>query len=175
MINDLVQALTSQRLLLRPIKISDANFVLQLFNDPDCIEYIGDKGLHNQIDAIDYIKNGPLKMYQELDLGLLVVESNSGEILGLCGLLKREELSSPDLGFAFLPMYRNKGYAFESAQLVLRDAFAKKNGLQNVLAITTFTNDKSISLLGKLGFSYKNTLQLKGYNELSHLFELSAQ
>lgn len=138
---------------------------MQLFNDPDCLLHIGDKGLYNQQDAIEYIKNGPQKMYQQHSFGLLVVESHNGESMGLCGLLKRETLPAPDLGFAFLPQYRNQGYAYESAQLVLQDAF-DSGDIPKVLAITSLTNDKSITLLSKLGFSYQETLQLEGYEML---------
>ncbi|MGJ8680416.1 GNAT family N-acetyltransferase [Paraglaciecola sp.] len=166
-----MQNLTTGRLLLRTVSINDAAFILRLVNDPQWLTYIGDKGIHTQQDAIDYIKNGPQKMYQEHGVGLLVVESLSGDLMGLCGLLKRPELTEPDLGFAFLPNYRHQGFAYEAAHSVLEDAFGRKK-MTKILAITSVENDRSIGLLKKLGFSHKETLQLTGYEGLTHLYEI---
>jgi ribosomal-protein-alanine N-acetyltransferase len=93
------------------------------------------------------MQQGPLTMYQQYATGLLVVESLAHQQpIGLCGLLKRIELAQPDLGFAFLPEYRNYGFALEAAQLLLADVCERKL-TEKVLAITSVDNDKSINLL----------------------------
>ena len=75
----------------------------------------------------------------------------SGTPIGICGILKRDALPDPDLGFAFLPAYTKQGYAFESAAAVLHYARADL-GLGRLLAITNPANAASIRLLGKLWF-----------------------
>lgn len=74
----------------------DAPFVFDLINQPSWIEYIGDKGIKTLQDAIRYIENGPVAMYQRVGFGLYAVELKvSGEPIGMCGLIKRDTLADP--------------------------------------------------------------------------------
>ena len=101
-----------------------------------------------------------MKMYAERGFGLWLVERKSDRAaLGICGLVKREQLEDVDLGFAFLPRYRSQGYAQESAQGVL-DYARGTVGLERVVAITSPDNHASSRLLEKLGFAYEATLDL---------------
>src|SRR5690349_5438916 len=127
--------IATQRLLLREFTTDDAPFILELLNDPAFLRYIGDKKVRTLDDAREYLVNGPIAMYQRHGFGLYRVELNETHTpIGMCGLLKREELPQPDIGFAFLPDYRNKGFAFEAAAAVLQDA-RERLQLDRVLAI----------------------------------------
>jgi ribosomal-protein-alanine N-acetyltransferase len=167
-----VKTLFSKRLCLRPLTLDDQGFILNLVNDPDWLQYIGDRRVNTLEHAKKYIQHGPHGMYQQHGLGLLLAQNvESGEATGLCGLLQRDELPHPDLGFAFLPQYRKQGYAIEAAQLVLKHNF-EQGLVQKVLAITSADNDKSINLLKKLSFSYTGIYQSPSSEEQSKLFEL---
>ena len=113
--------LETERLILRRFNVDDADFTLKLVNEPSFLRYIGDKKVRNPEDARQYILNGPVASYERNQFGLNLVELREAHTaIGMCGLLKREELSSPDIGFAFLPEFWNKGFAFEAATAVLR-------------------------------------------------------
>ena len=71
--------------------------------------------------------------------------------IGLCGLLKRDFLPAPDLGFALLPEYVGEGYACEAARGLLMHA-EKNLGISRLYAIVKRGNHRSISLLERLGF-----------------------
>jgi RimJ/RimL family protein N-acetyltransferase len=86
----------------------------------------------------------------------------------MCGILKRDTLPDPDLGFSFLPEYWSQGYALESAQAVMRHA-REALGLGRVVAITTRDNGRSIRLLEKLGFRFERMIGIGG--EELRLFE----
>jgi [ribosomal protein S5]-alanine N-acetyltransferase len=86
--------------------------------------------------------------------------------IGMCGLLKREDLPDPDIGFALLPEFRNQGFAFEAAEAVLRDA----RNLQRILAITSLDNEASIDLLERLGFRFEKIVQLSPNGDQLRLF-----
>ena len=63
------------------------------------------------------------------------------------------------MGFAFLPRFWSKGFAFESASAVL--AHERQTwGLKRVLAITSPDNEASIRLLAKLGFRFERMARL---------------
>lgn len=146
--------LETERLLLRPFTTDDAPFALTLLNEPSFLRFIGDKKVRTIEDARQYILNGPMACYQQNDFGLLVIElRDSHTPIGMCGLLKREELPHPDMGFAFLPDYWGQGFAFEAANAVLNDA-RERLKLNEILAIVNPDNDASINLLGRLGFRF---------------------
>lgn len=143
------------RLRLRELTADDAPFVLTLLNEPSFIEHIGDRGVRTIEDAREYIARGPwTRDYKALGFGLWLVELQaSAEPIGICGLIKRDALPQPDIGFAFLPAYWSRGYAFEAASAV--KAFASTTlGLPRLLAIVSPSNVSSVRLLEKLGFSF---------------------
>ena len=112
--------LSSQRLVLSELDEVDAPFILQLLNDPDWIRFIGDRKVRTLEDARNYLRSGPLSMYAREGFGLYrTALAEDDTPIGLCGLIRRPTLPDVDIGFAFLPEYRGRGYAFESAAAVL--------------------------------------------------------
>lgn len=166
-----MKALETERLFLRPFTVDDVQFVLTLLNEPSFLRYIGDKKVRNVEDARQYILNGPIASYEANDFGLYVVEfGESHTPIGMCGLIKRDELPDPDIGFAFLPDFWNKGFAFEAAGAVLQDA---RERLQRILAITSLDNESSIKLLQRLGFRFDKVIRLTADREQVKLFVLA--
>jgi RimJ/RimL family protein N-acetyltransferase len=164
--------LETERLSLRPITVDDAEFILALLNEPSFLHYIGDKQVRNLEDARQYILNGPVASYQRHGLGLLLAELRESRTpIGMCGLLKRDELPEPDIGFALMPDFWNKGFAFEAAAAVLQDAHDRLK-LQRILAITSLDNDASIKLLERLGFKFERVTRLAPDREEIKLFVL---
>ena len=158
--------LETKRLLLRPITVDDAPFILTLLNEPSFLRYIGDKQVRNLDDARQYILNGPVASYERHGFGLLLVElRDSHTPIGMCGLLKRDELPDPDIGFALLPDFWSKGFAFEAAAAVLEDA-----RLPRVVAITSLDNESSMNLLKRLGFRFERLTKLTDQGEQLKLF-----
>ena len=153
--------LVTARLRLRELTVADAPFILRLLNEPSFIENIGDRGVRTVEDARVYIENGPVASYIRFGFGLYLVElSLSGEPIGICGILQRDALPDPDLGFAFLPAYWGQGFAFEAAAEVRRYARTEL-GVGRLLAITNPQNDPSIRLLEKLGFRFEGMMRLE--------------
>jgi RimJ/RimL family protein N-acetyltransferase len=156
---------------LRGLKPEDAQFILALLNEPSFLRFIGDKKVRTIQDAEQYIQNGPVASYERHGFGLCLVElKDTHTPIGICGLLKRDELPDPDIGFAFLPDFWNKGFAFESAAAVMNDARERLN-LNRVLAITNQDNEPSIKLLQKLGLQIERTIKMS--TDSSELFLLS--
>lgn len=152
--------LETERLIIRELNDGDAPFILQLLNEPSFIYYIGDKGVRTLEDARQYILNGPVISYERNGFGLnLVSFKETSTPIGMCGLLKRDELPDPDIGFAFLPEYWSKGFGFEAASAVLKYGFEVLR-LQRILAITSPDNEGSGRLLTKIGLKYEQMYSL---------------
>jgi len=150
-----VPVLATDRLALRRFTTDDAEFVLDLLNDPSFLRHIGDKGVRTRADAVRYVQAGPIASYERFGFGLYRVDlKESGMPIGMCGLLKRDWLADVDIGFAFLPRFWAKGYAFEAASSVLANAHDAL-GLKRVVAITSPDNVASMGLLAKLGFRFE--------------------
>jgi RimJ/RimL family protein N-acetyltransferase len=155
-----VALLETARLALRNLSEDDAPFMLGLLNEPSFIRNIGDRGVRTLDDARDYITRGPVASYARFGFGLYLVELKAPRApIGICGILKRDALPEPDIGFAFLPAYWSQGYAFESASAV-KDYARGALGLTRLLAIVNPTNGGSIRLLEKLGFTCESVMRL---------------
>ena len=162
--------ITTPRLNLRRFTEGDAPFALALLNDPDWLRFIGDKGVRTLEDAADYLRDGPLTMYARFGLGLLAVDlKNSGQTIGMCGLIQREDVADVDIGFAFLPAFRGYGYALEAASATLAYGHGSL-GLARIVGFTNPDNLSSVRLLEKIGMRLERTVTLPDSAEELLLF-----
>ncbi|HWJ27763.1 MAG TPA: GNAT family N-acetyltransferase [Flavisolibacter sp.] len=146
--------LQTERLGIRPFTLDDSRFIIELLNSPGWLQFIGDRNVKTEEQARNYLINGPLKSYSENGFGLWLVEkANDHTPIGMCGLIKRETLENPDIGFAFLPIHNGQGYALEISTAVMRYAKSYLN-LSNIAAITKPENIRSIRLLEKIGLKF---------------------
>lgn len=152
--------LETERLFLRQFSAQDAEFILELVNEPSFIQNIGDRGVRTLEDARAYILNGPVASYAKNGFGLyLVALKETGESIGMCGLIKRDTLEDVDIGYAFLPKFWGKGFAVEAARAV-RDFAKDVIGLKRVVAITDPANEGSIRVLEKIGLRFERMVRL---------------
>lgn len=165
--------LETERLILRRFRLDDAPFILVLLNDPAFLRFIGDKGVRTLEDAAAYLTNGPLASYAAHGFGLyLVLRKPDATPLGMCGLLQRDYLPDPDIGFAFLPGFCGLGFARESAEAVLEQG-CSAFGISRFLAVTDLDNQSSIRLLERLGFELEGLITPPGRDETLRLMAKS--
>ncbi len=149
-----MKTLQTERLRLRIATQDDADFIKQLYNTPDFIQFVGDKKIRSVGDAEQYIQNNILAMRKEFGVCLLVVETlATGLPIGVCGLIKRPELDAYDIGFGYLPSAYGQGIGYEAAMAVLSYARQQPH-INELVAITTSDNHGCQALLNKLGFTY---------------------
>jgi RimJ/RimL family protein N-acetyltransferase len=164
--------LETERLRLREFTPEDASFIIELVNSPGWLKYIGDRNIKTTDQARAYLENGPIKSYHDNGFGLWMAENKViNTPIGMCGILKRETLEHPDLGFAFLPEYMGKGYAFEAATATLTFAKEKLN-VQTLCAITVPDNQNSIRLLEKVGMKFNRRICFPNNAEELLLYKL---
>jgi RimJ/RimL family protein N-acetyltransferase len=155
MTNDLPieRTITTDRLELEIVKTEDAEFIRSLVNTREWIEHIGDRHVRSKKDAIAYV-NSILATENFLYWVVRTVKGHTA--IGIISFLKRAYLENFDIGFAFLPDFTGKGYAYEAAKAVL-DMVKQQPEFNTVLALTQASNERSIHLLKKLGFTYQKT------------------
>ncbi|MEL4456268.1 GNAT family N-acetyltransferase [Lutimonas vermicola] len=162
--------LSTERLLIKKITPADAPFLLELMNDKDWIENIGDRGIKTIEQAQVYITNRFLKSYEEKGFGFYgIVLKESSEMIGTAGLVHREGLDAVDIGYGMLPAFRGKGYAFEATKAVFDYGYNVLR-LDKIVAIVNPSNKSSIKLLEKLGLRYEKMVRLPDEDKDIKLF-----
>lgn len=167
-----INSYETERLILKPTSIEDAEFILELMNSPKWLKYIGDRNLHTVEDATTYIIKKKLPQLLRLGYGNYTVIRKTDNIkLGTVGLYDREGLEGIDIGFAFLPAYEKKGYAFEAANKLKQLAFTVF-GLTQLSGIISKENTASHQLLKKLGLTLTGTINIPNDTEELLLFKI---
>jgi RimJ/RimL family protein N-acetyltransferase len=150
----------TERLVLRRLVLDDAAFILELLNEPGWLRFIGDRGVRTLEDARAYLERVPMTLYAKHGFGLYAVELRADATpVGMCGLIRRDVLPDPDIGFALLSRHEGRGYAIEAAQGVVRHA-REDVKLPRLAAIVNPENRRSIGLLGKLGMRFERMIRM---------------
>lgn len=130
----------------------DAEAMLALVNDPAFIAGINDRGIRTREQAREWAQ----AHQQRHGFAHWALETReAGTFMGTLGLLCRETLPVPHIGFALLPAYRGKGYVTEAGRAVLEHA-RQVLGLTQVCAIVSPGNAESIRALEALGLRYES-------------------
>jgi RimJ/RimL family protein N-acetyltransferase len=160
----------TDRLRLREFELTDSAFIVELLNSEGWLRFIGKSSVQTEEQARNYLINGPIKSYRENGYGLCMVErTEDDKPIGMCGIIKRDNLDKPDIGFAFLPEFHGKGYAFEIASATLEYAKETLN-IPEIYAITVAYNEKSIKLLERIGLKFIKTIYMANDKEALLLF-----
>jgi [ribosomal protein S5]-alanine N-acetyltransferase len=145
--------LETDRLLLRPWRVSDATVQRELWTerDPRVPQHrrIGPDGHPTLEDIENWIKTSD----QSPSLGLLVAERKGpGDVIGYCGLIRNGygQDGEPELAFEFLRKVWGQGYATEASWSVLH--WAEASGYRRLWATVRDWNTASRRVLAKLGF-----------------------
>jgi [ribosomal protein S5]-alanine N-acetyltransferase len=145
----------TDRLSLSEINLNDALFILELVNTPEWIQFIGERNVKSEAEAIAYIQG----IIENPNYTFWVVRILETKVpIGIISLIKRDYLKHFDIGFAFLPAFTKNGYAYEATLEVLKSAINESTHPQ-ILATTIKENVNSIRLLEKLGLKFENTIE----------------
>jgi [ribosomal protein S5]-alanine N-acetyltransferase len=161
--------LETERLVLHELTDEDAPFILELLLSRGFRENIGDRGVRDLEGARGYIERARAG-YAANGFGLWRTDVKAtGKPAGLAGLVKRDGLEHPDVGYAFLEAYWGRGYATEAAAACLAHG-RHVLGLTTIVAITTPANLGSIAVLKKLGLRDAGAIRLPGNDRDSAFF-----
>lgn len=162
-------AITTDRLLISPLTADDNEFIFELVNTEGWLRFIGNRNIASPAEAVAYIQ----KIVDNPNITYWVVRlKETLDRIGIVTYIKRDFLEHRDIGFAFLPVFCNKGYAFEATSTVLNRVM-RENGLTHILATTVPDNISSIKLLKRLGFVFERKMGVE--KQTVHLYSASAK
>ncbi|MEQ1553250.1 MAG: GNAT family N-acetyltransferase [Ferruginibacter sp.] len=156
---------TTNRLLIEPLSDNDTDFILELVNTDGWLKFIGSRNINTKTDAVAYIQK--INENQNITYWTVKLKETKGSI-GIITFIKRDYLEYNDIGFAFLPKFSKKGFAFEATQKVLESLIENKK-ITNILATTIPENSNSIKLLEKLGFNFDKKIDID--KEILHIYK----
>ncbi|MFF2031056.1 GNAT family N-acetyltransferase [Arthrobacter sp. NPDC058192] len=143
----------TDRLLLRPLRVSDAAVQRELWTERDPRvpphRRISPDGHPTIEDLADRIRRDDRHPFP----GLLAAEQkSSGQVIGYCGLIPSGQgrAAEPELAFEFLRKVWCQGFATEASWAVLQRARA--SGYPRLWATVRDWNTASRRVLAKLGF-----------------------
>lgn len=168
-----MKTIETERLLLQPMRIEDADLIFELYNTANFIRFIGDRNIKTIEDAENYIKTKFLPQIEKFGYGnFLIIQKSDQKKIGGVGIFHRDGLDVQDIGFSFLPEFEGKGYGFEAASKLLEMAFSEF-GLKKISAITTNENISSQKLIEKLGLKYLKMIRLPEDEEELRYYEIA--
>jgi ribosomal-protein-alanine N-acetyltransferase len=145
--------LETDRLLLRPWRVSEAEVQRELWTERDPRvpphRRIGPDGRPTLRD----IEDGIRRSGRSPSLGLLAMERKSdGAVIGYCGLIENShgQDGEPEIAFELLRRVWGQGYATEASKAVLD--WARASGYVRLWATVRDWNDASRRVLAKVGF-----------------------
>jgi [ribosomal protein S5]-alanine N-acetyltransferase len=144
-------------LYIEPLSDTDSKFILTLLNSEPWIKFIGDRNVHSDENAKDYIQK--INSNSNTDYWVIKLKSDLMSI-GIITIIQRVYLFHKDLGFALLPSFEGQGYAFEAAQVVIKNLNFLFDDTK-IEAVTLPTNFSSMKLLRKLGFEFEQEILIQ--------------
>jgi len=164
-----MQAITTERLLLRTLQLADAPGMFELDSDPAVHRYLGGIGGPRPASLADSEATIRFIQAQYADKGIgrwAVTFRSTGEFMGWAGL---KLVDGPingqhdfyDIGYRFIPRYWGQGYGYEAALPWLEYGF---NTLQapRICAYADMNNAGSRRILAKIGLREGNTFEEGG-------------
>lgn len=152
--------LETDRLLLRPLRASDAVMQRQLWSERGprvpAHRRISADGHPTLEELQERIRTG----FRGHSLGLLAIEQRStGEVIGCCGLLESSHFPTdePEIAFELLHDRWGRGYATEAARAVVE--WADAGGVPRLWATVREWNTASRRVLATLGFVETDRVQ----------------
>ena len=145
--------LKGERVVLRPLRLSDAKMLVPLVNDKELTKYLSFTPPLSLKDEKDYVKQTirGWKTGNELDWAITL----DGELVGTIALKHVDKKNmSAELGLWVARAHHCKGIGYESAKLVIGFAF-KRLKLNRIYYYLLTPNIASRKLIRKLGGKYE--------------------
>lgn len=149
------------RIVLRPVKMSDAEAMFAYTSKPDVVRFItlpvSESVEQTRQGIADYFEVSPLGKY-----GLAL--KDSGEFMGTLDIRVDAVNKSAELGYALNPEFQGHGYMSEAVDLLLDLGF-KELGLERIFAMCAAQNTPSERVMIRAGMTYEGTLRKASFHK----------
>lgn len=153
----------TERLIFRRFTEDDAEEYFPLVSDPDILRYAGGSPLKSLDETRQMLRERPIRDYEIYGYGRMAcIEKSSGRLIGFSGLKYLDGLKEVDVGYRFLKDCWGKGYATESARLLMKEGI-REHGFKRIIGLAEHANAASTHVLRKLGLVFERTIMLNDH------------
>ncbi|WP_130733662.1 GNAT family N-acetyltransferase [Flavobacterium sp. J27] len=152
--------LETERLILRPLHLNDADDMFAMDSNPKVHIYLGNTPFKTKEESIGYLKN-VLQQYEQYGIGRFAMITKDGNrFVGWCGLKFITEIENNhsnfyDIGYRLKEEFWGKSYAYEAAKVWYEFAFSNLK-VDTLYASAHIDNKGSRRILEKIGLQLKN-------------------
>lgn len=158
----MITPIETERLILREIVASDAEFMFSIYGNPEFMRYIGPKA--ESLEEIEeMIQRIRTRHYEQYGFGtMLVINKESGEPIGACGLLMQEVdgRQEHEVAYGLHPRAQGFGFAIEAARAV-KEWGIREFGLERIISIVPIDNKGSASVALRNGMKLEKVTTYK--------------
>lgn len=157
----------TERLILRPLNLSDEDDLFEYQSNPEIVKYIPwpeggrtkEQVKESLEKATEFHKN---EIINDGDFLLLAWEikngPNKGKVIGQSNMsIEKSKHQHAVFGYVTHQDFQKQGYAFEASHALLNYAFTKLNNIHRVVAVIDTRNPYSAKLATKLGMRLEGT------------------
>jgi ribosomal-protein-alanine N-acetyltransferase len=168
-------SLATNRLQLRHIQPSYAEALFALYSDEETMQFYGEP--HRSLDdTLQALAHTQARFVQHEEIRWGITLKGEDQVIGSCGFHHFDtDFHRAETGYILNRAFWGQGMMIEAMSSILTYGFAAL-GLHRVEAIIDRANERSKSLLLKLGFTYEGNLRqryaFQGRFEDQHYFGL---
>jgi len=141
---------TTQRLTGRHLRETDVDALVEVYGDADAMRWVGDGEPLTREQCVEWVAVSE-RNYRTRGYGMsALIERESGEVVGFCGLVHPGGQADAELKYAFKRGSWGRGLATEAAAAMLMYA-QESLGLRHAIATTAPENLASQRVLRKAG------------------------
>lgn len=157
-----MKIIETERLLLRPFTLNDAEKAFEMNADPEVLKYIPMEPCKSVEETRALIKRTTLADYKKYGFGRhAVILKSENNLIGFTGLKQEEEINGVDLGYRLSRKYWGKGLGYEAAAPFVKVAFEEMN-IPLLYGSAMKENLASIRILKKLGMTFRRKEMFMG-------------
>ncbi|MDP4220594.1 MAG: GNAT family protein [Bacteroidota bacterium] len=150
----------TERLILRPLTLEDAEAVYTYGSDPEVTKNVSfdtHKSIEDSITFLRKILDSYSKGIDPASLG--IVTKASSNLIGTIGYLNwNADQKRIEIGYAIAQPYWNKGYVSEAARALI-DYLFRNSELERIEAICRVPNVGSARVMEKAGMTFEGILR----------------
>lgn len=155
----MIQILKSDRLVLRPFHLEDAQTVFELASEYEiAANTLRIPHPYELSMAEEWITGQATAEAEGKELVRAITQADSDRLIGSIGLILIQAFNQAELGYWIGKPYWNKGYASEAAMTVLKFGFEKLN-FHRIHAHHLSRNQASGMVLQKIGMQHEGHLR----------------
>ncbi|HWU42019.1 MAG TPA: GNAT family N-acetyltransferase [Bdellovibrio sp.] len=168
---NLIPTLQTERLILRPLRLEDAQGGLKYIQNPNVTRYTMWDPYRSVEEAQGFIQMYVFANYANgapEPLGI-ALRSNPSELIGTTGCFwVGESQTQMELAYVLAEEFWGHGYATEASKAIMDYCFQIYKDVVRIQARCKVENTASVRVLEKLGMKFEGTLRSQFYHRQRH-------